>query len=338
MGYSDLIDRSTPGGGALVPPEMMQEIFKQAETMSAALRFFRKIPIRTQSKSIPIMSALPSAYWIGNDGQDDTALIQTTELAWKNVSMEVADIGVIVPLPRRLLNDIQDPQGGFNLTQEIRPAVAAAIARKIDQAIFFGTGKPSVWPDSVLTGATNAGNVKTFGASAANGGMHSDIIALVKMVRQNGFNVNAGIGRPGFEYDLMDARDTTGQSLMTVDTLTPGNNANILGNVLGREVSFATDGVWPAQDVDAADPELILFDASKHIIGIREEINFQVSTDGVIQDGTGAIQYNLLQQDMIALRFIMRLGYAVANPVTVAQPTEGSRYPGGVLMSADETP
>ena len=39
-------------------------------------------------------------------------------------------------------------------------------------------------------------------------------------------------------------------------------------------------------------------------------------TESIIQDpNTGDIIYNLSQQDMIALRFTMRLGFALPNPV-----------------------
>ena len=43
---------------------------------------------------------------------------------------------------------------------------------------------------------------------------------------------------------------------------------------------------------------------------------------------------NLLQQDMVAMRFVMRLAYAMANPLTRLQPTEASRSPFSVLRDA----
>jgi hypothetical protein len=53
----------------------------------------------------------------------------------------------------------------------------------------------------------------------------------------------------------------------------------------------------------------------------------------VIQDNTGAIVYNLAQQDMRALRLVMRVGWQVANLINNEQPTEAERYPVGVLTN-----
>jgi hypothetical protein len=54
----------------------------------------------------------------------------------------------------------------------------------------------------------------------------------------------------------------------------------------------------------------------------------------VIQDGTGAIVYNLAQQDMVALRAVMRLGWQVPNPITRLQTTTADRYPIAVYLPA----
>ena len=51
----------------------------------------------------------------------------------------------------------------------------------------------------------------------------------------------------------------------------------------------------------------------------------------VIQDNTGAIMFNLAQQDMTAVRLTFRVGWQVSNPINNEQATEASRYPAGVL-------
>lgn len=45
-------------------------------------------------------------------------------------------------------------------------------------------------------------------------------------------------------------------------------------------------------------------------------MTFKIFTEGVIQDPTTkAITYNLMQNDMVALRAVMRLGWEIANPI-----------------------
>jgi len=52
----------------------------------------------------------------------------------------------------------------------------------------------------------------------------------------------------------------------------------------------------------------------------------------VISDADGKIIFNLAQQDMVALRVTMRLGFAVPNPVSYIKPRE-KRYPFAVLTA-----
>jgi len=50
-------------------------------------------------------------------------------------------------------------------------------------------------------------------------------------------------------------------------------------------------------------------------------------------DGAGNIIYNLAQQDMVALRAVMRLGFALPNPINRMNPTAATRYPFAVLTA-----
>ena len=72
-------------------------------------------------------------------------------------------------------------------------------------------------------------------------------------------------------------------------------------------------GLWPAGtgNVEAFVGE---FD-TQFVIGIRKDITVKFLDQAVIQDNTGAIIYNLPQQDMVAMRFTMRVGWQVANQI-----------------------
>jgi hypothetical protein len=73
-------------------------------------------------------------------------------------------------------------------------------------------------------------------------------------------------------------------------------------------------------------------DFTEFVIGVRRDITYKVLDQAVIQDGAGAIVYNLAQQDMVALRVTFRAGWQVSNRINNDQPTEANRYPVGRLM------
>jgi hypothetical protein len=76
--------------------------------------------------------------------------------------------------------------------------------------------------------------------------------------------------------------------------------------------------------------DLIAGDRSKGVIGIRRDISFKIFDSGVITDDDGNIVYNLMQQDMLAMRAVMRLGWQIANPITRMNATN-TRSPFAVL-------
>src|SRR5699024_8123176 len=46
------------------------------------------------------------------------------------------------------------------------------------------------------------------------------------------------------------------------------------------------------------------------------------------------IVYNLAQDDMVALRVVMRLGWEIPNPINALQPDESIRFPFAVILPA----
>ena len=80
----------------------------------------------------------------------------------------------------------------------------------------------------------------------------------------------------------------------------------------GEPMYFVENGSF-----DNSVAQLIAGDWSKAVYAIRQDITTKILTEGVIQNpATKEIVYNLAQQDMIALRVVFRMGWAVANPAT----------------------
>ncbi len=64
---------------------------------------------------------------------------------------------------------------------------------------------------------------------------------------------------------------------------------------------------------------------------MRQDMTYKILDQAVISDGDGKIIYNLAQQDMVALRCVMRLGWQLPNPVTALNDNGSTRYPFAVL-------
>ena len=76
---------------------------------------------------------------------------------------------------------------------------------------------------------------------------------------------------------------------------------------------------------------LIVGDWSQLVYSIRQDMEFEVFSEGVIMDGSNNIVYNLMQQRMAAIMVVMRLGIALPNPINRINQTATTRYPFAVL-------
>lgn len=314
MAYNNLISRTS--AQATIPEVVSEAIMKSVMNDAAALQMFTHIPMSSNQTRMPILSALPTAYFVNGD----TGLKQTTQADWSNKYLNAEELAAIVPIPEAVLNDAAD--SGFDVWGAVKPLVAQAIARALDAAIFFGTNKPASWPNAIVTDAASAGNTVTRGTNvAAAGGIVGDLSDLWATIESDGYDVNGLIGNTAYKGRLRQARATTGESLL-------GFGQVDSSSVFGVEARYPMRGLWPT-GVGAV--EAVTGDFTQGILGVRQDITYKVLDQSVIQDNTGAIIYNLAQQDMVALRVVARFGFQVANFLNYDQPTTAQRYPFGIL-------
>lgn len=318
MPYTSIISRSDVA--ALIPEDVANEVIAGMVEQSASLRLFRRVNMSSAQQRVPVLSALPTAYWVTGD----TGLKQTTEMAWANKFLNVEELAAIVPIPEAVLEDTT-----FDVWGEVRPRLQEAIGRALDAAIFFGTNAPAAFPDDVNTAAGGAGNTVAIGSAAAAGGIQNDLDVTVEALETDGFDPTGYVADRSMKGRFRRARNTQG------DRLEGFNEA--LDEYLGDTIIYAMAGLWPAPvtgppAVNA--PRLFAGDWSQFVVGVRRDITYKMLDQAVIQDNTGAIMYNLAQQDMVALRVTFRAGWQVANPITQSQPVEANRYPAAVLTQA----
>jgi HK97 family phage major capsid protein len=303
---------------ALIPEQVSDVMLQGVAYQSAALNLFTRVQMSTNVTRMPVISALPVAYWVNGD----TGLKQTTKQAWANKYLNVEEIAAIVPIPEAVLDD-----ASFDVWGSIRPNLETAVARALDAAVLFGANKPASWPTDIVAGAIAAGNTAARGASTqAAGGVAQDLNVLFGKVEDDGYSVNGVVARSSFKQILRGARDSTGQALADLSA----------GTLWGENLRIIANGNWPAAGDNA--PEAIAGDFGMAILGVRQDVTYKVLDQAALFDDTGTLIYNLPQQDMVALRVVARFAYQVANPLTYDQPSDAARYPFAVLTQPDVTP
>lgn len=302
-----------------LPDSVAADVITAAANSSIALNVFRRVPMPAGTLRLPVLSALPQAYFLDpGASQGDTTRKKTTHVEWSKKSLVAEEIAVIVPIPESILDD-----AGFDVWGEVTPLLGEAVGVAIDAATIFGIDAPSSYGDGIVFEAGDAGNVRVFPtATQAQGGVAEDINQTFALVEASGFDVNMAASVRTFRAVLRGARDTTGQKLLDV---TPSGDS-----VMGVPVTYGAPGLWGSDIGGTNDQYLIVGDRTKAILGIRRDMTFKLLDQAILQNTDGTIGYNLAQQDMVALRLVMRLGFAVANPVSYEKP-DADGYPFAVL-------
>lgn len=322
-----IINRSNAAG--LIPVEYSREIIQELPQESAFLRLARQLPNMSRKEDKrPVLNSLPMAYFVnqssGTTGDDDIGVKQTTQMEWGSLTLTAEEIACIIPVPENVLADAD-----YDLWAEIVPQVRAAFGVVIDQAAFFGVNKPASWPTAIAPAAVAKGNYRQVG-SVQGKDLASDIIGvggLMNKVEEDGFNVNGFYAANTMKAQFRDLRDEVGQFLF-MRSLTETEPDRLAG----ERIYFDRNG-----NFDTSDYLAIAGDWSKAVYAIREDIEYRLLTEATIIDpSTKEVVYALAQQDMAAMRFKMRLGVQVANPVTRANGTVATRYPFAVLTPAGE--
>lgn len=304
---NNLIDRN--GADALIPVELAGEVFQGIQQESAVLRMAQRLPNMTAKQlRLPVLNSLPMAYFVNGD----TGMKQTTSVDWAGKFITAEEIAVIVPVPDSVLSD-----SGFDMWAQIQPLVTQAFGQVIDRAILYGTDKPASWPTGIIPEAVAKGKKLELSAKP-----YDDIMGaggLIAKVEQSGYMVSGFIGSMPARGMLRSITDTTGQPIFR------GGMNDASGYRLdGQDIVFPQNGA-----IDPAQMLLLGGDFSQLTYAIRQDLSVKLLTEAVITDADGTIVYNLPQQDMSALRFVMRLGWALPKP---KNPVGGEdRYPFAVL-------
>lgn len=284
---------------ALIRQQIIDSIVQDAPKSSIVMQLGRRLPNMTSNQTrMRVLDTLPTAYWV--DG--DTGFKQTSMQAWDNVYINAGELAVIVPIPEAVVAD-----SDTDLIGEITPRINESIGKRFDAAILFGENRPAAWQNDIITVARQAGNNV---ADTAEKDLYDKIMSeggLLNKVEEDGYAVNGAIAALGMRAKLRGLRTNDGLPIFKSDM--QGTTPYALD---GAPMYFPENGSF-----DKTIAQMIVGDFRQLVWAIRQDITVKILDQGVIQDPVSkVIQYNLAQQDMIAIRVVFRAGWALPNPAT----------------------
>lgn len=264
-----------------VPTEQASEIIKDIVRGSSILRLSKVEPMTSDVKKIPVWADKPGAYWVG-----ETERINTSKASWIFPEMRAKKLAVIIPTTKEKLKD-----STIDVFAELKEAIAEAFYTAIDSACLFGTNSP--FDKSVFEAAEAAEHVME-----RTENLTVDASELMGEIEEAGLDVNGFCAHYGIKKELRNLRDANGNQLFV-----SGVDQNTLYD---NPIEFSRNGAFDKEKGD-----IIAADWSKSIVGLRDGIEYSILTEATLQNVTmdDGKPLSLAENDMIAIKATMRLGY-----------------------------
>lgn len=283
------IDRSK--AAALFEEAVASEVSQHMTEASVALSTLPVLPMGNATFRMPILDALPSAGFLASD----QAVKPSSEMEWDNKTLTAEEIAVIVPVSETVIAD-----ANIDVLASVRERIVEAFGLIVDKAVYFGTGAPASWPtDGICGAAIDAGRIVD--ASVSTGTLQDDLNELFGIVELGGADVNHVAAGRAFRASLRGIQAGTAGG--NVYQPTEGNPN--LGTVYGAPVAYPLG--W-----DSATALAVAYDRTKAVIGLRSDVQVKLLTEATIT-GFG----NLAEKDSVAVRATMRVGFQLADPVSI---------------------
>jgi len=323
MPFNSVISRSD--AAALIPEDASSEIIKAIPESSSVLQLARRLAnMSAKQRRLPIMNALATAYFVSGDN----GLKQTSEVNWANKYIEAEELAVIIPIPEAVLDDTS-----FDIWGEVKPALVEAFGVAIDQAVLYGTNIPTTWTANLggaglVAVSTAAGNTVSAAAytdlyEALLGETGGGTAGSLGKLEEDGFVATGHVADTSMKRKLRNVRDSLGNPIFRTNMQDSSRF-----DLDGAPIYFPTNGA-----ISAATALVISGQWNQLVYALRQDITYKILDQAVIQDAAGNTIYNLAQQDMVALRAVMRLGVALPNPINRMQQTAANRAPFAVLTA-----
>ena len=282
----------------LIPTQYANQIIQGILVQSAALALGKRMPMGTGIAEIPIAGAFPTAAFVSTGARKPF-----TDFKLTSETMKAEEIAAVIAIPQNYLDDTTIDLWGY-----ARPLLAQAIAVALDNAVIWGVGAPASYPTGGIADPAFS-TVVTTGTDPLD-----TVNAAFGAVEAQGLPVTGADADLVVKAALRGVRDTNGAFL-----LGPQQAESAAPNSLYGVPLMFTLISQQAQDFIAGDWDALM-------MGVRQDISYDTSTDGIIADDTGKVLVSAFQDDQVLMRVHARFGCVVAQPVTARAPAGGKPF------------
>jgi hypothetical protein len=292
---------------ALVPTHVVSDVVDALQTESATMRLGRIIRIPTGEASVPILSTAPEAGFVTPrlGGRKPIATIE-----WSAARLVAEEIAAVTAIPDAFIDD-----AGFPVWPSVRPAMSAAISKALDQATLFGIDAPSSYPDGGVAAAAQP-------AVGVEGEVADSLDDAMAVVEQSGL-IPDGIASSAAIRPALRAEARAVQ-LSVMDPITY--------SFYGLPTQVVSP--WDSGTGDA----IVGAWKTSLLVGLRQDVRFDLSSDGVLLDPDGNVVISAFQDDVTLLRVFIRVGVAIGTPVgpdgTPVKPFQAASWTGSTRAAS----
>jgi HK97 family phage major capsid protein len=267
----------------LVPASIANDAISAATQQSVVLTLGRTIRMPSGVESVPIVSVAPAVSFVTPAYGGRKPI---TQIEWSAERLEPVEIACTLAIPDAFIDDT-----GFPVWESVRGELANAIAKLLDQAVLFGTNAPAAFP---------AGGIAALAGTPQSGTTAEDAIdKALTAVEAQGVRPSGIASGLSILAALRKAQISAGMGPVAAEAL-----PSLFG------LPIATTVYWDASKGDA-----LVGDWAQLLVGIREDVTFDLSSDGVLVDPAGDVVVSAFQDDQTLARIYLRVAVAVAQPV-----------------------
>lgn len=223
--------------------------------------------------------------------------------------MEAKKIAVIIPVTKEKMSDAT-----IDVFGNLQPYIAEAFYSTIDSACLFGADSP--FANSIYGVADTSGQKVEIGS---NDKVDLDISDVMSAVEKSSFDVDGFAAGLDFKNQLRKLRDADGNQLYVEGV---GQK-----QLYSLPIEFNRANSWDSTKA------LVLAGEWKYsVVGIREELEYEVLREATLHNSTmsDGKPLSLAENDLIALKVTMRLGFTVVQPKAFAMLVPKATSGGGI--------